>query len=272
MIFHQIEFGAYQKGKFDEAYDLVDSYLSSLIRDGQIFYDTKIVPWQNKVYAYVDTAGPQAFLRKYHSAAGREKLGEVKNYFNREPTGIVHEDSPPIREVSWKKASSLFLCTNHIEKASPISLGDREATVPIYLLPLSDQLRDEIYRWQCAYRAVDQVWFDSETLETPAYREMTDPQSTLSQNGRRLCTEIEKATGIRTYYYLHRFYCYEDNQKEMCRPCPNCGKNWHVESYEGYHFGPFFQFGFRCESCRLVSHDGLHISNRYAKIGDKFGK
>ena len=273
MILYQVTFGSYSNGKFSEMSDLVESYLVSLARNGQIFYDTnRVIPWQEKVIAYVDLVGPQAFKLKYHSQDGMEKLGKVKDYFKQEPVWGIHQDDPPTRETSWKKASSLFLYTNPIELSSPISHGDREVDIPVYLFPFSDEMRDEIYRWQRKCKHIAQIWSDGDALEISAYRELTLPDSELSQQGRSLCKEIENATGIPTYYYLDRFYRYEDYEKECCRPCPCCGKPWHVPSDTDFLHDPFFQFSFRCKTCRLVSHRGIHTSNRYAKIGDPFNK
>ena len=273
MILYQVIFGSYSKEKFEEASDLVESYLISLSRNGQIFYETnRVVPWQENVIAYVDVIGPQANRLKYHSKDGLKKLDKVKDYFKQEPVWNIHEDCPAIRETSWKAASSLFLYADPFEISSPISHGDREASIPVYLFPFSDQMRDEIYCWQTKYRHLTRIWFDGDALETPAYRELSFSESKLSQEGRCLCKEIEKATNIPTYYFLKRFYCYEDYEKERCRPCPSCGKPWLVPSYEGFFHSPFFQFDFRCKSCRLVSHTGFHISNRYAKIGDLLNK
>jgi len=273
MILYQVTFGPYCKENYIEANDIVESYLISLLRNGQICYETnKVIPWQENVIAYVDVIGPQANKLKYHSKDGLKKLDKVKDYFKQEPVWTVHEDNPVARETSWKTASSLFLYSDPFEFSSPVSHGDREADISVYLLPLSDEIRDKIYCWQTKYKHLTQIWFDGDALETPAYRELSHPESELSQEGRHLCKKIEKATGIPTYYYLKRFYCYEDHEKERCRPCPNCGKSWHVPSYEGFFHSPFFQLAFRCKSCRLVSHTGFHISNRYAKIGDSLNK
>ncbi len=46
----------------------------------------------------------------------------------------------------------------------------------------------------------------SGAVEIPAYRQLADPNSLLSEDGRRLCREVESRTGIPTFYYLLRYW------------------------------------------------------------------
>jgi hypothetical protein len=74
MIFYQISFGCYSKDNLDEATELVDNYLSRLVRNGQIDYDFTIVPWQKQFVAYVNATGLEADRLKSHSVNGKNDL------------------------------------------------------------------------------------------------------------------------------------------------------------------------------------------------------
>src|SRR5437867_10465246 len=102
-------------------------------------------------------------------------------------------------------------------------------------------------------------------LELPAYRQLADPRATLAKNGLELCRAIEKATGLSTYYYLHRYYAFERGEER--RRCPSCGGQWRRRPRQPV-FGGLKGFEFRCDRCRLVSTQGSDTtSKRNAAIG-----
>ena len=66
------------------------------------------------------------------------------------------------------------------------------------------------------------------------------------KHGRYLAQEIEKETGIPTYYYLYRVGG-QSLESEKSRCCPSCGANWMLKD-------PIFDtLHFKCDTCRLVS-------------------
>jgi predicted nucleic acid-binding Zn ribbon protein len=137
--------------------------------------------------------------------------------------------------------------------------------VPVFTLPVSDQIKEELLFWRRDYEAFDRIWFRSGALEIQAYRLMADPRSDLSQEGRRLCREMEESTCIPTFYYLMRYWSRSRNEEE--RLCPGCGKDWKALEPE---FGErFSRFHFKCDPCRLVSHVGKSAEGvRRARIGE----
>ncbi|WP_162690496.1 DUF2310 family Zn-ribbon-containing protein, partial [Haemophilus influenzae] len=58
--------------------------------------------------------------------------------------------------------------------------------------------------------------------------------------------EIEKETGIPTYYYLYRVGG-QSLESEKSRCCPSCGANWALKN------AIFDTLYFKCDTCRLVS-------------------
>jgi predicted nucleic acid-binding Zn ribbon protein len=270
MIFYQISFGFYNKNNLDEATDLVDNYLSRLSRNGQIDYDVTIVPWQKQVVAYVNALGLEADQLRSHSAAGKNYLEKLEKFFKQKPIWNCNEDFPPKQKAIWKNASFLYLFTNNFHRDSPLHRGDNNDMIPLYRVPITDNIRDDIYYWQGYYREWDNIWLGSDKFEITAYRMLADPRSELSLRGRESCLAIEKATGIPVYYYLLRYFG-RKGENEKQRKCPCCGNSWFVEHPQQSVYKPklFYQFDFQCPNCRLVSNlaDG-EIKSRYAKIGE----
>ena len=126
--------------------------------------------------------------------------------------------------------------------------------VPTYAIPISFETKEGLYCWQKGYHDLDNIHLGSGVLEIPAYRQLADPNSELSQEGRHLCRQIEIGTGIPTFYYLMKYWARETGEED--RLCPGCGNNWKVEGVEASP-KQFYQFDFRCDKCRLVSHLGV---------------
>ena len=161
----------------------------------------------------------------------------------------------------------MSLCNlKRADAASPLSCGDTGLPIPLYLLPITQQIRESLYFWARAYNYHDNIWLGSAALEVPAYKQLADPTSDLSATGRELCAEVERATEKPTFYFVHRYW--GRNVGEAVRPCPLCGGKWHL-SGSPKDRNLFHDFHFRCERCRLVSHCAdSYDHERHARIGE----
>jgi predicted nucleic acid-binding Zn ribbon protein len=61
----------------------------------------------------------------------------------------------------------------------------------------------------------------------------------------KICRTLESLTNTPTYYYLHNYLRYKED--DLTSACPGCGNNWGLQSqlHERYDF--------KCDQCRLVS-------------------
>ncbi len=244
--------------------DIAEDYLAKLLHNGQIYGDYLFAPCKGKLVAYTHIARPGALAKKHHSQWGINSLLDVVKTFGQVPQCEIIQDHVPKRFASWEKSPFLFLFTHAFDETSPVCCGNTGLPIPLYLLPISDQTRDELYFWASRFREYDNVWFSSRILEIPAYKQTADPRSELSAEGRELCQDVEKATGKRTYYYLHRYW--GRNVGEQDRVCPMCGRKWRTSNKESE---PFWKFSFRCVRCRLVSHCAVSYDDeRHAVIGE----
>ena len=268
MFLTKITFGS-DKGKKRQREALSDkseTYLAALLKNGQIYGDY-IFSWFNGcLVAYSHIARPDALEKKHHAQWSLPKLNSVVKSFGQSPKWEIIDDSLPKRFRSWQRSKSLYLSTDGFDYRSPLCCGDTGLSIPPYLIPISDRIREDLYFWAEHYRDHDKVWLASATLEIPAYKQMADPKSNLSVSGREICVEIERVTGKPTFYYLKRYWGRKVG--ESTRSCPLCGDQWTASDDEGEKH-PFHKFHFRCEQCRLVSHIAdSYDDERHARIGE----
>ena len=265
MILANVIFGSPRGKNREDLEEAIESYLAALFRGGQICGERFLTLTRGKLNAHVLLAAPEAVNLKFHTSWGKKSLAEVVRVFGREPVWKILDDDAGKTSSRWKGSPSLYLFTNLIDWYSPVCRGDGKRAVPLFSLPVSDQIKDDVYCWQKNYKDFDSVWMGSGALEVPAYRQMAELRSDLSEEGRRLCRETEEGTGIPTFYYLVRYYAWAKDEAD--RPCPGCGRAWRTTEPE--QGGKFHQFHFRCEPCRLVSHLGVSSDGaRLARIGD----
>ena len=83
--------------------------------------------------------------------------------------------------------------------------GDDFSPIPLYKqLKNQPHLSQDLIKWQENWQACDQLQMNGSALEKEALNEIAEVNSTLSKHGRYLAAEIEKESGIPTYYYLYR--------------------------------------------------------------------
>lgn len=267
MILAKVIFG--RAGKRDR-YDfemLAGWYIVSMLQNGQILGDY-LHAWKDGILnAYAYLAAPDAVVSSSFSEWGRKWMQDVSEAFGKEPEWTILDDDVPKRTPRWQTALFLVLYADAFSFLPPVRRGEDGKPVPTYRLPPLKYCEHEaVYHWQRDYQFHDHLWLNSGTLEIPAYREIADPNSSLSGEGRRICEEIEHATGKPTYYYLVRYYGRKKGEEK--RRCPECGGKWRTDLPEavGFDLG---RFHFQCEKCRLVSHLGdTDEDERHARIGE----
>ncbi|OOR99189.1 hypothetical protein B0187_05375 [Haemophilus paracuniculus] len=151
------------------------------------------------------------------------------------------------------KPSFYILYTTHLDSCSPLYNGDDFCPVPLYrVLQNAPELANRVIKWQENWQACDQLQMNGDALEQEALAQISDYDSTLSQQGIALCREIEALTGIPTYYYLYRLGT--DEQTERERKCPATGKDW-LLAEPLHHI-----FHFKCDESRLLSNLSWEIA------------
>lgn len=265
MFLTRIRFGRPRSTLEKDPIDAVHAYLASLLKNGQIGDDYLVRELQPPIEAYVKIPRPDALKTRHLSPWGRRTFNVITEVFGTQPIVESIEAATSRRFPSWRSAKSLYLYTHWFDDGPPLHSPEFAAPIPLYLLPITAERREYIHGWAQSYRDHDRIWIGSGRLEIPAYKELVDPASDLSQKGREHCAEIEAAIGKPTFYYLMRYYGRREGETE--RPCPGCGRPWSVRRRKAAH--RFAEFEFTCRPCRLVSHSSVtEEDERHARIGE----
>jgi predicted nucleic acid-binding Zn ribbon protein len=159
------------------------------------------------------------------------------------------------------EAESICSCTTHdyyvlyyYGDFSPIRCGSCEKWVPLFKIPkLHDNRIWDILGWQSAYKACIQLDLNCGTGEKWAIGQMSKFDSGLSKQGRKIAAKLTEVSGIKTYYFLSNVRKIK-KEKDINRPCPSCGGEWHLEKEK------FGYFRHQCDTCLLMSaHSNYHL-------------
>jgi predicted nucleic acid-binding Zn ribbon protein len=250
----------------DKYEDQVEDWLGTLERFEYI-YEERSAVWvaDSKMEVIVNATRMDSLEPKHFNKYTRlnfEKMAEISDGI---PKVSLREHKPRKKWPTWKTAKELYLYTDYVREGLPVKEGRKGIGIPIYQLPIEPDQAEQIAFWAIRYRRLDGVQLGCGELEIPAYRQLAEVKSVLSRSGREACQLIEKATGKPTYYFLHRYWGWESEDKETNRRCPSCGGNWHNKAKSKHGIG---RFVFKCESCRLVSERCSSTENKkYAEIG-----
>jgi len=261
MMLVELNFGRGRSLKKGELEDIVENYIASLFHYGQLCGEYFMTWMKGKLICHALMVGLGADKTRFQSDRNKSNLKKVIKAFGRTPIWTIRDDELPKRNTSWK-APALHLFTHAFNWKPPLCRGDTGQPIPTFLLPLNSHRKNDLTRWQYEYALLDRFWLNSGSLEIVAYKELIEPNSLLSREGREISAEVENATGVPTYYFLMRYYAPSQGLDD--RPCPSCGKPWHIPQPQD---APFHHWPFCCEHCRLVSTVGADINKRLAKLG-----
>ncbi len=254
---------SFEQEKYSE---IIEEYLSALCLNGQIWNEYQLGVVNGVPKGYVNVPEKISITPKYTSSYGMSLQNKLKELGGSYPIWSFLTDEGELPWKDWEKSEFLFLRTNFLDNSSPVAIPYREngTPVPLYLIPVDDNVREYISRWNYSYQAHDQLWIGSGALEMMAYKQIANIESDLSIQGREYCKAIENATGIPTYFYQYRYFGYRVGEEN--RVCPACGSQWRNSVFPDKSFS---KFQFLCEQCRIVSHEGdSKGDDMLARIGD----
>lgn len=242
---------------------VAEAYLVALLKNGQICGDY-VKGWTEGILsAYVYLSHRTAIQGRYLSQWGEKQLNSLQLQFGAHPEWEILDDAASWPVPKWNSAATLFLFTHSMISASPLRHGDRGTPIPLHLLPISDRLREDVFLWGRSFARYDGLWHESDSLEIAAYREIADLNSQLCRSGRELAAATERVVEKPVYFYLLRHFGTKYGDPS---PCPGCGGDWWSESSPFPSSEPFHQFHYRCDACRLVSHQPVVDGPAFPRI------
>lgn len=234
----------------DQIFNEFDSLLGSLWKTGQIEgpFETPYYI-KNEIASFQTTPERTSLSKKYNDKYVTLKISNLENWCNSKLKTEVFGKSFPYYggTCRCKKNKFLILFTNAFKNSSPVLCGFCNESIPIYKIRnLIYDDRYDIYNWQGEYRAIDELQLGSNGSEKWSTKQMSDPDSQLSQFGRNICSRIQEITGIPVYYYLFNYKKITQSRDKL-RKCPSCNGNWLIPK-------PHLNFySFKCKKCMLVS-------------------
>lgn len=234
---------------------LIDAYRSS----GQVIDDAYHAHFtRDTLCNFITTHEQDSLEPKYDNLyvnKWRDKLEELCG------NKVEIELLGKLADISCKCTSASFylLKTSYNNMSSPLKCGSCFNPVPLYKIPhYNDYGYHPILSWERYYQSCDHLWMGCAVGEHWSFEQMKSPASELSIIGREICTNIEKATGVPTYYFLYDSAHFDEDRtmaQENAKKCPSCSGEWLLSVPLGdndYHF--------KCDNCRLVSQiaDGVY--------------
>ena len=189
---------------------------------------------------------------KYHNKYVQKEINNLKDIGLKKPTiTILDYNELESSSCDCQKPSEYILYTTSTMLSPALRCKKCFGTIPLYHIP---KLYDEsdyypLISWQSDYQACDSLQMNCSVGVKFAYRQLGSIDSQLTKDGLEVCAAIEKATGIKTYYYLYK-YTAKSRKKELLRKCPKCQSDWLLDE-------PLHDiFDFECKKCGLLSNIG----------------
>jgi predicted nucleic acid-binding Zn ribbon protein len=222
--------------------------LGCLRENGQTLgRDMLVYKKDNRIGVQLWTFTEEALDEKHHSEYVKNSITELEllceNKVEIQHLGYSEEEEKSICHCSEHDYFVLYYSLDF----SPIRCGSCEQYVPLFKLPkLHDTRVWDILQWQNAFKACKILDLNCGIGEKWAIKQMCNHDSGLAKQGRIVAEKITVSSGIKTYYFLEN-YKKTSKQKDVNRPCPSCGDDWHLEQEK------FGYFRHKCDTCLLMS-------------------
>lgn len=238
-------------GEIDRLADLVHDFTSVLWKSGQIWSHALISQDETSVYVSVETPAVDSLAPEFDTPWVTAARKQVDAYCASPPCWVARGRNASLRQTTeeWLNGEPLYLYVTALEDVSPLRSAFDGEPVPLYLLPASQELRQDLMFWSSEYRCLDRLWLASGALERESLAQLTDPGSLINMSGQAVARAVEQSLGVPVYFYLFR----DGSTHDVSVPelCPSCGARPgpdHTRIAMGAR-----TFGFSCKLCRLVS-------------------
>lgn len=219
--------------------NIIFEYMGVLYKNGQVMYNYEVVKEETSYCVYCKFPEKTSLNKENNNRYVNEYYNKIKEIFKDE-LKYIGDDIEEDNICSCESTSWYMLYASYLEGETPIVCGDCGKSVPLYRLPKimrQEEYLQELY-WQRDYQNIDSLYI-SGLSDRFTYRQMNNPDSQLSKNGREICSEFEKVLKKPFYYYLANF-------KENLQKCPICGEAWEKNEKPKI-------VDFKCYNCRLVT-------------------
>jgi predicted nucleic acid-binding Zn ribbon protein len=234
----------------EKLFDAFIILMGSLCRTGQIMGGVESPYFAgNEIICYQTTLESDSLDSRHNDEWVNLRIRDLERGCNAKlNTGVVGQHIPFYKDMcTCDHRASYILFTTYSNESSPIDCGTCRRPVPVYKIKeLTDKDRTDLESWEGDYVSCDSLNMGCNVGENWAIKQMSDPNSQLSQFGRAICNRIEEATGLPTYYYLFNYRTISF-AKDRLRKCPSCNGEW-FQDKKGLDC-----YDFKCDKCKLIS-------------------
>ncbi len=233
-------------------------FISALIASGQALGRGEVCYWSGTKLVWVALSLEKNSLAKknesIYARRDRHKLEKIC----KEKIEIIllgtTSDSPVCQCV---RPGGVLMKLEYRDQSPSLRCLDCGGWIPLYRIPLpftgnpehphcSDDDYYSIIQWERAYKACGSLEWVS-CVQPWAQKQISDHQSPLSKQGRKLAARLESHWRIPVYYNLFNDR-HITREKDKQRKCPQCGDDWLTDGSS-----PVENVDFKCDHCRLVS-------------------
>ena len=234
----------------DKLFDEFAFLLGNLRKTGQIVgaYEAPFVQ-EVELIAYQTTLEKTSLNKKYRDEYVVERMKNLEQWCKAKLKSEVIGNVVPFDEpvCNCKRHDFFILFTHAFNETGAVDCGNCKGVVPIYKLTnLTPHDRYELHSWEQNYKSCDFLQLGCTVGEKWATKQMSDINSTLSRQGRKICNTLTELTGIATYYYVFN-YRNITSKKDKERQCPSCNGSWLLKD----RLLNFYDF--KCDTCKLIS-------------------
>ncbi|GAL86279.1 hypothetical protein Cpin_4668 [Sporocytophaga myxococcoides] len=230
-------------------FEQMGNYLGGLFRNSQIIN----LEWQ---YESIEDGfelnlfcpEKDSYKDKYSTKVTKIYKNRLIDYFNCSFEFVYIGLDPEFEEtLIYEKPKFLILKSNRI---SPIHDGDSMDQIPLYKLPYTcnGESFSDIVMWNRDFDHIEGLWYSDYGGEVWTSEQLSNPNSELNKKGRDCCANLEKITGVPTYYYLFYGAQISGTEDLIMRTCPDCKGDWIIEEHSDFRL-----YDCKCDKCRLVS-------------------
>ncbi len=131
----------------------------------------------------------------------------------------------------WSDCTSFAMSAHMNEETSPVKAREGEEPVPLFLLPIEPETREELMRWYLSYQRHDAIWIESGGIEKAAASELTLLESSLNTEGLRLA-EVLRTQLNADVYYSNSIIALKEYSRSKTQ-CALCLRPWDSGSGDG---------------------------------------
>lgn len=233
---------------FSNEQELIEDYLCTLYRNGQIFSDYNLVNIeQHKYQAFVNVPNLESLSEKYNNEYVNRSYKHLVVQIKEIGKNILYNPNCSCEDVPYY----ILYGTSEIGTSSPVICGKCGNDIPLYKVPylFTDEEHFTLINYQKTYASVHELYMQS-LSDRFTKNQLLKPNSSLNKRAFKIREELENKIKKPVYLSLSRvFFDHKNDYKKIdSDKCPKCGKN--LEECE-YQFDSVKIF--KCDDCRLIT-------------------